>query len=187
MTEYATYLFQMTSNATLSSVTSIRVPPEITAPPNWIGPSLQAADLRLRQAAAHYGPVPRSPREISIHTHPKLRQLRLPREQRNASRSRLVPRSFRQAALKWRLRKTSYRRGRTRARGLSDQSIDKIAPDWSSLAQSAIAVKSAAPRNSGVNGWPRRRMTLGAAALVCASICGKSRSFVRSTYPCSRA
>ena len=82
---------------------------------------------------------------------------------------------------------TSYRRGSTRARGLSDQSIDNMAPDSSSLAQSAIAVKSAVPRSSGVNGWPRRRMTLGLAALVCASICGKSRSFVRSTYPCSRA
>lgn len=77
--------------------------------------------------------------------------------------------------------------GRILARGGPDQSRLTIAPWARSDAQSSSVCRSAEPRVSGVSGSPRRRTTLGPVCLVWARICGKSRSFVRTTYSCSLA
>ena len=81
----------------------------------------------------------------------------------------------------------NYLNGSTRARGGPDQSRLTMAPAASSASQSRSAWTSAGPRISGTKGSPRSSTTLGPSLLPCARICGKSRSFVRTTSPCSRA
>jgi hypothetical protein len=75
----------------------------------------------------------------------------------------------------------AYLNGSSRARGLSDQSRVRMAPPFNSEEQSAMALRRASARSTGISGSPRSRTTLGFARAVWARIRGKSRSFVRST------